>query len=834
MSVGLSPTAQRLYSVQAPNEARRLGSAQVHPEHLMIAMIAGMEGAGFDLLRKLGLNTKLLLKELEESVRTETPAVFLGNIPNSPRMRTILEAASEYASEMGHKYIGTQHQVLACLCEDSSISNLFIRQENISEDQVKRAVKELYPEYMMTPDQYRRTYHNESRPHSMHQDRLSAFCRDITMECRNGKIDPIVGRTAETRRLIQILSRRTKNNPLLVGEPGVGKTAIVEGLASEIAAERVPRNLIGKRVMELDLAFIVAGTKFRGEFEERFKRILREIEAAGDVILFIDEIHMIVGAGGAEGSSIDASNMIKPALARGKLHCIGATTQNEYRKYIEKDSALARRFQPVTVLEPSAEQTIEILRGIKGAYETFHHVEYSEKALSAAVSLAGRYIPLRFFPDKAIDIIDEAGARRKIENDPQAEALTQIGNKIAALNAQKDELIKTQDYDRAALMRDEVLSLKTQLDDLEKQWELHDSDFFAGEVTEQDIAAVVSEIAGVPVTLPGADESARLISMEKELHRTVIGQDEAVSAVANAIRRSRARIKTKKRPAASFVFMGPTGVGKTLLAKALAKFLFGTESAVIRIDMSEYMEKFNAAKLIGAPPGYIGYDDGGFLTEQIRRKPYSVVLFDEIEKAHPDVFGLLLQVLEEGELYDASGRLADFSNAFIIMTGNAGARFISGENRLGFSAFEGSVPSYEEMKAAVSSELRRFFKPEFINRIDEVIVFKPLSYAEISAILDIHISELASSLEAQGIALSVSSGAREFFVSNGYESEMGARPMARLVRRKIEDPLSSMILDGKIFSGDELYVEERDGEIALEVKRQESSVLESACKGCLD
>ena len=824
MSVGLSQKAQRLYNVLAPNEARRLGSTQVYPEHLMIALIIGADCAGFDLLKKLDINITLFLRKLEEGVPTENPVAFFGNIPNSPRMRGILESAAEAAAEMGHRYICTQHQVLACLCEPMSTANLFILRENISEEQVRAVVRELYPEQMISQERERRPQLGEPSARIAQPDRLASFCRDITKECREGKIDPIVGREAETQRLIQILARRNKNNPILLGDPGVGKTAIVEGLAAEIAAQRVPKSLAEKRLLELDMGAVVAGTKFRGEFEERFKRILREVENAGNIILFIDEIHTIIGAGSAEGGSLDASNMIKPALARGNLHCIGATTLSEYRRYIEKDAALARRFQPVKVLEPSYEQTVQILKGIKGGYEAFHHVTYSEDALIAAVSLAGRYIASRFFPDKAIDILDEAGSRKKIQSSPRPDRLKQLEGNIAALNAQKADLVKAQDYESAALVRDEVLSLKAQLDDLQQKWLSAEADFFAGEVTAEDIAAVVSEMAGVPVTLPGSCESARLVSMEEELHRTLVGQDEAVSAVSNAIRRSRARLKTKKRPAASFIFMGPTGVGKTLLAKALAKFLFGTESAVIRIDMSEYMEKYNVAKLIGAPPGYIGYNEGGFLTERVRQRPYSVVLFDEIEKAHPDVFNLLLQVLEEGELYDAAGKLADFSNTFIIMTGNVGARLVSGEKRMGFSSSESPVPSYVEMKAAVSSELRRVFSPEFINRVDDVIVFKPLSDAEISAILDIQLNELTESLNSQGIALSVSPQAREYFVRSGYEPEMGARPMARLVRREIEDPLATMILAGEVFAGDILFIEERDGKIALEVKKQASSV----------
>ena len=824
MSSGLSQKAERLYRVLAPNEARRLGSTQVYPEHLMIALIIAADSTGFDLLKKLGLNISLFLRKLEEGVPTENPVAFFGNIPNSPRMRGIIEAAGEAAAEMGHRHIGTQHQALACLCETMSVSNLFILKENISEEQVRAATRELYPGNMIPQEIGRRAPIEGQAAPVARPDKLASFCRDITKECREGKIDPIVGRDAETRRLIQILSRRNKNNPLLIGDPGVGKTAIVEGLAAEIAAQRVPKSLAEKRLLELDMGTVVAGTKFRGEFEERFKRILRDVENAGDVILFIDEMHTIIGAGSAEGGSLDASNMIKPALARGKLHCIGATTQAEYRKYIEKDAAFARRFQPVTVLEPSHDETLQILKGIKGGYEAFHHVVYTEDALSATVSLAARYIAQRFFPDKAIDILDEAGSRKKIQSAPRPETVKQIEGKIAALNVQKADLVTAQDYERAALVRDEVLSLKMQLDDLQKKWLSSDADFFAGEVTAEDIAAVVSEMAGVPVALPGACESARLVSMEEELHRTVVGQEEAVAAVANAIRRSRARLKAKKRPAASFIFMGPTGVGKTLLAKALAKFLFGTESAVIRVDMSEYMDKYNVAKLIGAPPGYIGYNEGGFLTERVRQRPYSVILFDEIEKAHPDVFNILLQVLEEGELYDAAGRLADFSNAFIIMTGNAGARLVSGKNRLGFSSLQAPVPSYAEMKAAVSSELRRVFAPEFINRVDEVIVFKPLSDAEISAILDIQLSELTESLNSQGIALSVTPQAREYFVRSGYEAEMGARPMARLVLHEIENPLASMMLAGEVLAGDTLFIEERDGKIALEVKKQASSV----------
>lgn len=833
MSGGLSPRAQRLYSIFAPNQARRLGSTQVYPEHLMIAVILETDGGGYDLLKKLGINIPLLLNKLEEGIRAELPAAFFGTVPNSPRMRAVLEVASAEAAAMGHEYVETPHLVLACLCEELSVCNLFLRKENIPEDRVRSTAKELYPEQFMFLDDRNRRMPGENSGPSVRvvsvskdapQNRLSAFCRDITKECAAGKIDPVVGRQAETRRLMQVLSRRTKNNPLLVGDPGVGKTAIVEGLAAEIAAGCVPPDLCGLHVLELDLASVVAGTKFRGEFEDRFKRILREIENAGNVILFIDEIHMLVGAGSADGGTMDASNMLKPALARGKLHCIGATTQDEYRKHIEKDSALARRFQVIPVSEPSPEQTLEILRGLRKTYSAYHHVEYTDEALSAAVSLAQRYIPFRFFPDKAIDVLDEAGSRKKIDNAPRPEMLQSIEDKITALNEQKQTLVKTQNYERAALIRDEVLALKKQLRDLQQDWHSPDTPFFAGEVSAADVAAVVAEIAGVPASLPDADESLRLLSMEEELHRSVVGQHEAVSAVAAAIRRNRAGFRLKKHPAASFIFMGPTGVGKTLLAKSLAKFLFGTESAVIRVDMSEYMEKLNVSKLIGAPPGYVGYDEGGYLTEKIRRRPYSVVLLDEIEKAHPDVFGLLLQILEEGELYDGSGRLADFSNAFIIMTGNVGARFLSGENRMGFSSADTPVPTYAEMKAAVSAELKRYFTPEFLNRVDDVIVFTPLSDAEISAILDIRLKELSVSLASRDISLSVSAAARAEFVRRGYAAEMGARPMDRLVRTELEDPLAGMLLSHRISAGDTVRVDAKDGGIVIKTRRGRRSV----------
>ncbi len=829
MFKGLSPRAQRLYSVLSPREAKRFGSSQIYPEHMMIALIICADGTGYELLKKLKINIPSLLQELEAGIPSETTVAFFGDIPDSHRLRAVLESAASAASSFKHDYIGTEHLVFACICEELSTTGVFMRKENISPEDVRSVIREITSfrsgRFDITVAGQNRRYFDNHQERTQSSDKfLLEFCRDITSECRAGKLDPVIGRETEIRRMIQILSRRNKNNPMLVGDPGVGKTAIVEGLAAEITAERVPHNLVDKRILALDLASVIAGTRFRGEFEERFKRIVKEIESSDNIILFIDEIHTLVGAGSAEGS-MDASNMLKPALARGKLHCIGATTQDEYRKYIEKDAALERRFQNISVLENSPEETLEILHGIKKRYCVFHHVNYTDEAVKAAVSLSHRYISGRFFPDKAIDVLDEAGARKKIENDRRPEELHDIEDRIIQLNEEKKELVKSQNYERAAFVRDEVRSLKLRLEELNERWRSPD-DFFVGDVSADDVASVISEIIGVPVSLPGTDESLRLVSMEEEIHRTVVGQCEAVKAVANAIRRNRAGLRTKKRPAGSFIFMGPTGVGKTLLAKALAGFLFGSEDSLIRIDMSEYMEKHNASKLVGAPPGYVGYNEGGILTEKVRRRPYSVVLLDEIEKAHPDVFGLLLQILEEGELFDSSGRRADFSNAFIIMTGNIGARFVSGEKRMGFSSSGARLPSYREMKADVSEELKRFFSPEFLNRVDDVIVFTPLSDSEISDILDIQLEEVKSSLCRQGIGFSISEAARSVFVKQGYVPELGARPMRRLIQHEVEDPLSLLIIERRILPGDTLRIDAKNGAVHLRVKKHPSKSAE--------
>ena len=611
----------------------------------------------------------------------------------------------------------------------------------------------------------------------------------------------------------------TRTTQCLSESRGVGKTAIVEGLAERIVSENVPRNLVGKRLLVLDLASVIAGTKYRGEFEERLKRIMKEIAEAKNIILFIDELHTIIGAGGAEGA-MDASNMLKPALARGDLQCIGATTLSEYRKYFEKDAALERRFQTVVVHEPDAAATLEILKGIKARYEEHHNVSYTDETLRTIVELSGRYLTDRFFPDKAIDVLDEAGAMKKIEGDVRPGELAMLESRISELGDEKKDLVQTQNYERAALIRDEVRKLKQQVEEIRHNWQ-NPGSTAANTVTSADICTVISVMTGIPSSSLSESETVRLVNLESELHKTVIGQNDAIGVISSAIRRSRAGISSTKRPLGSFIFLGPTGVGKTLLAKTLAKFLFGKEESLVRIDMSDYMEKHNASRLVGAPPGYVGFEEGGVLTERIRRNPYSVVLLDEIEKAHPDVFNLLLQVLEEGELKDNLGHTVNFRNTVIIMTSNAGARLISRENRLGFSAEGEGILDYEDIRTSAMSELKRIFSPEFLNRVDDIVVFNALSRIEVSAILDIQIAELSARLAEQRISISLHASARNHLVDNGYEPAFGARPMRRLIQREIEDPLSMMIISGKIGAEDSVRVSAKDGKLVLRTGRKQ-------------
>lgn len=823
MFKGLSPHAQKLLTIQSQDEGKRSNADQLLPEHVMLAMIHGADSTGFTVLQNLKINLLSMQLQLEQALPPRSASIVYGDIPPSRRLRSMLDAASIEARTLRHDYIGTEHILLACVREPQSITSLFFEKESISIDEIRHAVQNATSgREQSLAARPRRPAPTDVQGRS-NASLLQEFSRDMTAMSREGRLDPVVGRDNEIQRVIQILSRRNKNNPVLIGEPGVGKTAIVEGLAQRIVAEKVPRNLVSKRVLTLDLASVIAGTKYRGEFEERLKRIMKEISEAGNIILFIDELHTIIGAGGAEGA-MDASNMLKPALARGELQCIGATTLGEYRKYFEKDAALERRFQTVIIREPSAEDTLAILEGIRSSYESHHHVCYTDDALQAIVDLSGRYLTDRFFPDKAIDVLDETGAMKKIEGDERPIALAELERRIAELGSEKQNLVQTQNYERAALVRDEVRRLRREVDEIRQKWQKPD-EITVTPVTAQDVCQVISIITGIPASSLSETESERLVNLEQELHKNVIGQDNAIGVVSSAIRRSRAGISSKKRPLGSFIFLGPTGVGKTLLAKTLAKFLFGSEESLVRIDMSDYMEKHNASRLVGSPPGYVGYEEGGMLTEKIRRNPYSVILLDEIEKAHPDVFNLLLQVLEEGELKDNLGHTVNFRNTVIIMTSNAGARMINRENRLGFSDTADGLLDYHEIQESAMGELKRIFSPEFLNRVDDIVVFTALIREQVLAILDIQISELSQRLLEQNISCSLKDSARAWLVDKGYEPAFGARPMRRLIQREIEDPLSLMIIAGKVGSGDSVRIEAKEGKLLIKATRKKALAL---------
>jgi ATP-dependent Clp protease ATP-binding subunit ClpC len=781
------------------------------------------------------------LVEFRHTIENEIPrmagTLVFGDVPPSKRTRTLLENAAEEARNLGSYYIGTEHFLFAAMGEKDSPVQIYLNQRAVDTDMLRVVVQttfsrgdpqkregealaaEGYQPFFARagefPERERRAPHPgrlRENPYPTATPTLDEFSRDLTALAKAGKLDPVVGRRREIDRAMRILSRRTKNNPVLVGEPGVGKTAIVEGLARLFAGTTVPDVLAGRRILSLDLGSVVAGTKYRGEFEERLKKIMREISQAGNVILFIDEIHTIIGAGGAEGT-IDASNMLKPALSRGDIQCIGATTLAEYRKHFEKDAALERRFQPILVEEPGTEETFEILKGLQKQYEDHHRVSYSEEAVRAAVRLSHRYIMGRFMPDKAIDMLDEAGAMRKLEAGAQPPEVTGIESEIQQLLKEKHSLVSSQDYERAASIRDRVRQLRSRLELVREAWERAAREH-RSLVGEGDIRKVVAEITGIPLMHLEEQESRRLLRIEEELHRTVIGQDDAITRIASAIRRSRAGISSPRRPLGSFILLGPTGVGKTLLAKRLSEYLFGNEEALVRIDMSDYMEKHNASRLVGAPPGYIGYEEGGVLTERIRRNPYRVVLFDEIEKAHHDVFNLLLQVLEEGELKDNLGHTVSFRNTVIIMTSNAGVREISRDARLGFGT-GGGIMNIEEIRAAALSELRRIFNPEFINRVDDVVVFHALTEKQVASILDIQIGELSQRLAEQGYFLRISPAVRRLLVKRGWDPKYGGRPMRRTIQKELEDPLALLILEGNYPPGLTFAAEVRGEKISV-------------------
>ncbi|MBN2050997.1 MAG: ATP-dependent Clp protease ATP-binding subunit [Spirochaetales bacterium] len=824
MFKGLTQRAQRILTTYAQEEAKRFHSDQLQPEHILLALLKEGEGLGYRALLKLQVDPGELQLEIEKHITKKHAGFILGDVPPSSRGKKMLELSAEEARKLSHDYIGTEHLLLAAASEKDSILSDYLTKRGITAEGIRKTIIELSqaasaekkPPLIGQGQQKRKP----QAPGKKATPTLDEFSRDLTEYAKENKLDPVIGREKEIQRVIQILARRNKNNPVLIGEPGVGKTAIVEGLAQRITDGSAPDVLLDRRVITLDLASLIAGTKYRGEFEERLKRVMKEIALADNVILFIDELHTIIGAGGAEGA-IDASNMLKPALSRGELQCVGATTLDEYRKYIERDAALERRFQTIFVDEPTVEDTIEILKGIKERYEEHHNVSYTMKALEAAARLSSRYISDRFLPDKAIDLIDEAGSDKKINNSVRPKEIAEIEKQIENLNAEKLALVNSQNYEKAAAARDMIRRLKEDLEDIKKGWQTS-LRVEKNQVDEEDIHAIISQITGIPLSRIVETESEKLLHIEDELHKRVIGQDESIKVMAAAIRRSRTGISSPKRPMGSFIFLGPTGVGKTLLAKTLAEFLFGNEDALVRIDMSDFMEKHNVSRLVGAPPGYVGYDEGGLLTEKIRRRPYSVVLLDEIEKAHPDVFNILLQVLEEGELQDNLGHKVSFRNTVLIMTSNAGAREISRETSLGFHEVDGLM-NYSEIKNSAMTELKRVFRPEFINRVDEIVVFHSLSDSQIKQIFDLMLAEVTSRLLDMDIILDVKAPAKDHLIQKGYDPKYGARPLRRVLQKDLEDPLSMELLKGNIKVGDYVNVTLTKDTLKFSVKKMKKA-----------
>ena len=780
--------------VLAQDEARNLHQPYVGTEHILLGLIQEKEGLAAQALDRLKVTYDGVVQGIRQAVSIDEEADVTGHLNFTPRVKRVLENSLREAMQMGQSYISTEHLLLGIVREGEGTGLEVLGRLGVSGDDVRSALNDLVGQ---SPVYAGRAGFD---PAGLGKDSmLDEFGTDLTKKARDGKLDPVIGRAAEIERIMQILSRRQKNNPLILGEPGVGKTAIAEGLAQLIVANQVPDTLRNKRLVTLDVSALVAGSKYRGEFEERMKKVVKEVIDSGDVLLFIDEIHAIIGAGSAEGS-IDAAAILKPPLSRGELQIIGATTLDEYRKHLEKDSALERRFQPLTVNEPNEEQAVRIVEGLRDRYEAHHQVHFTDEALAAAVSLADRYIQDRYLPDKAIDVIDEAGARMRIRNMTLPKELRELDGELRRIRQEKDKAIGEQNFERAAELRDEETEVKAKRVEAEKQWE-EDAAKTVQQVTVEDIADVVSMATGVPVSNLTEAETEKLLRMESVLHERLIGQDEAVVALSKAIRRSRSGLKDPKRPAGSFIFLGPSGVGKTELSKALAEFLFNSEEALLSFDMSEYMEKHTVSRLIGSPPGYVGFDEGGQLTKAVRQRPYSVVLFDEIEKAHPDVFNILLQILEEGRLTDAQGRTVDFRNTVIIMTSNVGARDITATTPLGFSAGGEGGLSDKEIKSRVMSEMKKLFRPEFLNRIDEIIVFKSLTADEIGQIVELMVAELRDRMIEQNMTINLDEAARAFIAKEGTDTAYGARPLRRAIQRLLEDPLSEQILEGRWTSG---------------------------------
>jgi ATP-dependent Clp protease ATP-binding subunit ClpC len=776
--------------VLAKEEARRFNHDYIGTEHLLLGLIREGEGVAAAVLQKLGLSLESIRLEVEKLVQPGPTTQIQGDVPFTPRSKKALELAAEEARALGHNYIGTEHLLLGLIREGEGVASQVLLNLGLDLNRVRSEIMELLgsatPGFGAQPQSKSKT------------PALDAFGRDLTALAREGKLDPVIGRKNEIERVIQILARRTKNNPVLLGEAGVGKTAIVEGLAQQIVMSNVPEVLIGKRIVALDLALMIAGTKYRGQFEERIKAVMDEIKRSRDVMIFIDELHMLVGAGAAEGA-IDASNILKPALSRGEIQCIGATTPDEYRKYIEKDAALERRFQTIMVDPPSVEETVEILKGLRDKYERHHNVEYLEEAIVAAAKFSDRYISGRFLPDKAIDLLDESGSRARLATLIVPPNIKQLEMNVEELKKEKEIFIKNQDFEKAASLRDQERQARQKLEEEKKKWQ-EERAKSRPKITEEDIATIVSKITGIPIVRLEQKESEKLLKIGEELRQRVVGQDEALAVIGRSVRRSRAGIKDPRRPIGSFIFLGPTGVGKTLLARALAEFMFGDENALVQLDMSEYMEKFNVSRLVGAPPGYVGYEEGGQLTEKIRRRPYAVILLDEIEKAHPDVFNILLQVLEDGRLTDSFGRKVDFRNCIIIMTSNVGAELLRKQGALGFKAQSGDM-SYQQMKERLLEEVKKTFKPEFLNRIDDVIVFRPLEKNDLYKIVEIEIGEVQARLSEQHVQFVLDQEAKDFLVEKGFDPIFGARPLKRTIQRYVEDPLAEEIIGGKIKEG---------------------------------
>ena len=799
----------------AQEEANRLNHGYLGTEHILLGLIREDEGIAANALKSSGIDLARVRQAVETTVGKGQKASFLGQIPFTLRANRALQLAAEEARQLGHDYLGTEHLLLGLTRDKESLAAQILVSLGVDLEQLRQEVINLVGEL---PPSAAKGAGSSKTP------ALDRFGRDLTRLAREGKLDPVIGREKEIERVIQILCRRTKNNPVLIGEAGVGKTAVVEGLAQKIVEGSIPEVLLDKRMVTIELGGMVAGTKYRGEFEKRLELVLNEIRKAKNIILFVDEVHTLVGAGAAEGA-IDASNMLKPSLARGEFQCIGATTLNEYRKYVEKDEALERRFQTVVVGEPTVEQTIEILKGLRPKYEEFHRVKITDEALVAAANHSHRYIQGRFLPDKAIDVVDEAAARVRMQSGESGQ-LKKIEKRLQEIEREKQLAVKKQEFERAARLRDEEKNLREVVSQKKAQLQKGKNEKEEKpEVTPKDVAHIIGSWTNIPIENLTEAESTKLLRMEEVLHKRMIGQDQAITAISQSIRRARAGVKNIKRPLGVFIFIGPTGVGKTYLARNLAQFLFGDEDALIRLDMSEYMERFNVSRLIGAPPGYVGYQEGGELTEKVRRRPYSVILLDEIEKAHPDVFNILLQVMEDGRLSDNLGHTVDFRNTVLIMTSNLGTEQITTEGNLGFQAQNKGTLSHEEIKNRVMSELKRNFRPEFLNRVDEVIVFHSLTKKEIKKIVDLMLNEVKELLKEKEIELEVSEQAKDLMAKEGYDPDFGARPLRRAIQRLIENPLSEKILEGKFKQGDTVSVETEEGNIVLKRKEKLAGTL---------